>query len=777
MQTYINTQYCNSGSKQKRYGVRLTVTQNSQNIANNTTNMTIKFELGGAGALGLSTDYTGSSMAGFTYTGRVFINDVEKSSGSWSGTIGNSSVVTLTTWTGDIPNAPDGTLGLIIRGNYTGGSSSQADAGEAAGWVVFDTIPRASTLTVSTADIGTKPTFTITRASDTFTHNLTYVFGSIQGGIANGVGTSYNNWTIPTTLYSQIPNSLSGVGTVTCDTYNGDTYIGSSTASFEITVPSTAKPNISNPTLYDTDTVSRTTISPDASHPVYVLGKSKLKFTFPAFSSNYNATLGSYTLYINDNMVYSGTATEYTMTTPFTSTTGNKYKLDITDSRGISNSTGDKSITVYNYNSPACSFKVERKDNDESTVVLTYSGAITNINSNNRNTKSFTVKYRKSGSTGNWTTVSGFPKTANYTYTNVTQEISNIDEDSSFDFTMTAVDSYNASTTATAQLGTSSTLLNFNKNGKTMAFGKASEVADTIEFGIKTDFQKPIMLSDTIQGKQLAGGGGTSGYMNCFSLKTTGTYQNQALTFDVIQRSRSGRVRLILNSSATTGTATVNQCYFEGNISVHYLASNNIVTVYIQKSEAYDNIEIVNFKKGEYMKNTSITWNNTTVTALPSGYKSGSRRVGEFYYGITSTVGNNSSSNLMTSQGVYNSVLHITPVILYDDALGSNDTITLSDSAANYSYLEIYYASTQNNILRWDYTKLFSPNGKSFMCKVHWIYDTYGSTQTVTEVNTISGNQITRGECSSWNVDHNGSTWAGSYGVRAFYIYRVVGYK
>jgi hypothetical protein len=776
MQTYINTQYCNSGSKRNRYGVRLTVNQNSQNITNNTSNITVTFELGGAGALGLTTDYTGSSMNGFTYYGNIYINGTSVATGSHTGNMNNSTVATIATWTGNVSHNADGSLAIPVRGVFTGGSSSQANGGEASGTVYLDTIPRASSVSCTTADIGTKPTITITSATSSFTHKLYYSFGSIEktlitdSGLTGNTTITYNSWTIPTTFYAQMPDVQTAQGFIYCETYSDGTFIGDSLCPLTVNVPSTAKPNISVPTIVDTDTVSKDTIK------LYVIGKSKLKFTFPAFSTNYSSTLQSYILKINGTQVYAGSSNTYTMSAPL-SQASNTYELIIVDSRGLSNTTGSKTLTTaYAYNEPKITlFTAERNSEVPTTVDFVYSGTIKNINNNNKNAKKFKIEYKLS-TANTWSAVTGDITDA-YTKTNATANKTGLSEDSSYDFRITAVDSYNVPITVTTHLSTSDTLLNFNKNGKTMAFGKASEVADTIEFGIKTDFQKPILLSDTIQGKQLTGGSGTAGYMNCFSLSTTGAYQNQALTFDVIQRSRSGRVRLILNSSATAGTATVNQCYFEGNISVHYLASNNIVTVYIQKSEAYDSIEIVNFKKGKYMGNTSITWNNTTVGKLPVGYKSGSRRAGEFYYGITSTVGDNSSSNLMTSQGVYNTVLPITPVILYDNSSGTNDTVTLSDSAANYSYLEIYYGSTQNSVLRWDYTKLFSPNGKSFMCKVHWIYDTNGSTQTVTEVNTISGNQITRGESSCWNVDHSGSTWTGSYGVRTFYIFRVVGYK
>lgn len=48
-------------------------------------------------------------------------------------------------------------------------------------------------------------------------------------------------------------------------------------------------------------------------------------------------------------------------------------------------------------------------------------------------------------------------------------------------------------------------------------------------------------------------------------------------------------------------------------------------------------------------------------------------------------------------------------VVLYDNPSGSNETITLSDSLANYTYLEIFY---RNNDGYLESKKIYKPNGK-----------------------------------------------------------------
>jgi hypothetical protein len=492
MQNYVNTQYCNSGSKQKRYGVRLTVIQNSQDITNNRSNITCIFELGGAGALGLATDYTGSSFTGYSCTGTIYVNGGQVVQTSGVKSVNNSTVVELARWTGNVNHNADGSLSIPISGVFTGGLASQTNGGTAEGWVTFDTIPRASSVACTTANIGAKPTITITSAVSSFTHKLYYEFGSItktliaDSGLTGNTTITYNNWTIPTTFYAQIPNSPSGTGNIICETYSGTTLIGTKSVSFTANVPSSAKPNISVPTIVDTDTVSKNTIQ------AYVIGKSKLQFTFPAFSTSYSSTLKSYTLNINGTQVYSGTDTTYTMSTALTQA-ANTYELIITDSRDISNTTGSKSLsTAYAYSPPTCSMTAERNGTTATTINIVYSGTITNINSNNRNAKSFKIEYKQS-TASSWTTVSGFPVTNAYTKSNVAVNVTGISDSNTYDFRITATDSY-GSATATLQIGTSATLLNFNANGATMAFGKASEISDTIEVNIKSKFLKEVNL-------------------------------------------------------------------------------------------------------------------------------------------------------------------------------------------------------------------------------------------------------------------------------------------
>ena len=60
--------------------------------------------------------------------------------------------------------------------------------------------------------------------------------------------------------------------------------------------------------------------------------------------------------------------------------------------------------------------------------------------------------------------------------------------------------------------------------------------------------------------------------------------------------------------------------------------------------------------------------------------------------------------------------------VLYNNASGTAGTVTLSDSAENYTYLEIFYRSSGDNAC--GSVKVFNPNGKLVhLGTIHYIAD------------------------------------------------------
>lgn len=107
--------------------------------------------------------------------------------------------------------------------------------------------------------------------------------------------------------------------------------------------------------------------------------------------------------------------------------------------------------------------------------------------------------------------------------------------------------------------------------------------------------------------------------------------------------------------------------------------------------------------------------------------------------------------------------------VLYNSASGTAGTVTLSDSAENYTYLEIFYRSSGDNAC--GSVKVFSPNGKLVhLGTIHYIADyDYAKFALV----SVSGSTITFSQNYQITLKNNGSVYSAE---NAIYITRVVGY-
>lgn len=107
--------------------------------------------------------------------------------------------------------------------------------------------------------------------------------------------------------------------------------------------------------------------------------------------------------------------------------------------------------------------------------------------------------------------------------------------------------------------------------------------------------------------------------------------------------------------------------------------------------------------------------------------------------------------------------------VLYNNASGTAGTVTLSDSAENYTYLEIFYRSSGDNAC--GSVKVFSPNGKLVhLGTIHYIADyDYAKFALV----SVSGSMITFSQNYQITLKNNGSVYSAE---NAIYITRVVGY-
>lgn len=314
---------------------RLVVALASQNITNNTSTLNFTFQV-------CRTNYEnyGISDSGTTYS----ISTSDGGTGNLSfncqiaaGTAGNGSWKNIgSTWSKTINHNANGTKTISCSSSWTLPVASPKWASVGTSWIDLPTIPRASSVSGGTGNIGSATTINISRASSSFTHKLHYAFGSIgKTQIATGVGSSYS-WTIPTSLYAQIPNATSGKGTIYCDTYSGSTLVGSTTCSFTATVTGSAPTVTAN--IYDSNSV---TTSLTGNNKILVKGYSNAYVSITATAKN-SATIKSVAVSCGDGQVGAS------LTQTLKNVASGNFDVRCSDSRGLSASSSHSlSLLAY----------------------------------------------------------------------------------------------------------------------------------------------------------------------------------------------------------------------------------------------------------------------------------------------------------------------------------------------------------------------------------------------------------------------------------------------
>ncbi len=332
--TYGSVANCKvrNGQTRSEYELRLGYEVQSQSIENNTSTVKLKLE-----CRSTSSSYTTKGSSGLTTVidGTTVKNNAAidmSSTNAWQ----NFGERTIT-----ITHNADGTCSVSKSGSFTctaGSSNYSLSSGSASVTVKPATIPRASTPTLSSSSVtmGSSVTINTNRASSSFTHTLKYTFGNVHETIATGVGASYS-WTPPTSLASQITNKLNGTCTITCNTYNGDTLLGTKTVTMTLSVPSASQPSLvtypnttQNVTIGSTIKVHMNRMAANFLHYVYAKWGNKtveiglnvgdnVEWTLPMnFCDDISSsTSGVGTVYID---TYNGTALVGTKSVSFTGT-------------------------------------------------------------------------------------------------------------------------------------------------------------------------------------------------------------------------------------------------------------------------------------------------------------------------------------------------------------------------------------------------------------------------------------------------------------------------
>ena len=341
-----------------------------------------------------SRNNTGYTTSG-TWTGKIVINGHETSGSKYLSITYNSNTQAIEAWV-DVPHNSDGTKTITI--SASGGTTvSTLKSTNISGSVTLDTIPRASSVTMSTDGTMDSPfSITINRASSSFTHTLQYYFGTKVFTIVTKTASTSLSWTPKSSdLATEIPNAIRGVGNFVCTTYNGNTVIGTHEQLVYLNLPASVKPSVGSLTLTP---ATMTLLNPETglstSNTINLLVQNKNKLTLAAsnVSPGYGSTIAYYTF---SGPSYSAkvTSTSNSCSTTVSSvaSTGTlTYQVTATDSRGRTSDAVTKTITCHAYSAPSLSsFTAYRANSngqpDESGSYLkcTYSSSYSSVNGQN----------------------------------------------------------------------------------------------------------------------------------------------------------------------------------------------------------------------------------------------------------------------------------------------------------------------------------------------------------------------------------------------------------
>ena len=425
----LQTKTFKSNTTSNQFYLQLTLTENSTSQTNNTSSISYTLKLY-SGSWDFSLYKIGHSIKLAEKT----VSSVKRANANQY-SIGTNSSITIASGTTTISHNSDGSKNMSIafsidmaKDSWTPGAISVSGKSMA-----LTNIPRASTVSCSTANIGSNATITINRASSSFTHTLSYTFGSLDDTIVTKTSKTSVAWTIPTTFYARIPNSKSGTGTITCDTYNGSTKIGTKTCTFTATVSESASKPTLSPTVVDNNS---TTIALTGDNTKFIKYYSNAAVTTGAEARN-SATLASQKITCGSKSISSASGT-------INKVESGSFKFSATDSRGYTTSQ-TVTKTLINYVKLTCNLQKSTPD-ISGNFTLTVKGNYFNGSFGaTNNTLTIQYRYKENGGTySNWKTINATLSGNTYT---AKDNLTGLDYQKTYVFQARATDKLSTKTT------------------------------------------------------------------------------------------------------------------------------------------------------------------------------------------------------------------------------------------------------------------------------------------------------------------------------------------
>lgn len=568
-----------------------------------------------------------------------------------------------------ISHLDNGKKSIVITFSFNGKLDNYYPNGTISKTVELPTIARKSSVTCADGNIGSATTININRASSSFTHTLTYSFQGLTGTIATKTKNTSISWTIPTSFYAKIPNTNSSKGTITCQTYSGDTLIGTSTCTFNTFVIN-SNPSISA-TIEDTNT-SAIQATGDKNKLIRYISNAKVVITATPKNS---ATISSV-------KVVNGSQTKTTATSTINAVDGGTFNLSCIDSRGLSAS-ATVTKTLVEYIKPVITGVVlDRPSTTSNTINASVQGLCFN-GSFGAKTNSFELKWRYKKLTdtswGNYTTVTATRNGNNFNFSGELGKNFSYTEAFNFEFVLS---DYFMSNTYSATVTRGLPIIDIGKD-------------DINVNGALNENGKRVITTN---------GGTLTGLLNS-PLNNFVTRTNEV---NFVPKSSPADIHFNWRSGQGDNTSTaITDYHFKNGQAGH---SNVHAQQFIAES---------GLLKSTYNGNTvSIGSQNSSWCHI---YNSANI---PFYF--NRVVYANSGHRLIGYKEIYS------------NNAGVTGTITLSESAASFNMLEIFYHGDTDT---YSSVRIWSPNGKRVALDLSYINPDNHWIQGVNK--SISGKSIT----------------------------------
>lgn len=653
-----------------------------------------------------------------------------------SSTTIKGTYVLLKEYDDTITHENDGSKKITISGSVTGPSGTTITGVTSSGSqeVTLATIPRASEITATNADIGSSSIIVINKKNDSFTTTLKYKFASqtTYTTIVDKTSEKTYGWQIPTSFYALIPNSRYGSCSIQATTYNGNEQVGDAKyVNINIFANETlCRPTISGTSIIDTNEKS---VALTGNNTKFIKYVSTPKLTWNASAKN-SATLKSQTI------------NNVNATSPYQSNWADSFKLNVVDTREYSNTYNFIFPSVVDYFYPKISASGKRKTSTSSNIILNISGKFFNgyFSDTNKNTATFECKYKRK-TDSDWTSVTIAPtinEDGTFTLNNYDLgEICNYQTSCQFSIVITdKVKSESSNFPITVGEPNhywykKNDLNHFRVNGQLDVKNKIQIpfVGDGGIFNksndpIIRDFQNQNVVVDAT-GNELFLGFENTQQVNMFNHKIQ-FYPNGDIITD------GQKISQYRGWCADADNALIEGRYWCGNETTNVPGNTpwGYLRVRVSNGSVINHID--NWGWQEYFSTSGRKWIRYIV-----------------------------NTNGWSAWKEIN-----TQTTLYDNTSGTNANLTLNASAANYDCIEICFRDNDNN---YNSVKVFNPNGKS----VSLISHHNNGNNTIwfkVAIITISGNSITFGNSEEVRLIHNSSPSISS--ASNIYITRVVGY-